>query len=80
MSVERKIKEIISDILEVLEDDIHPDFGPEDTPLWDSLNNLRLITALETEFDVRLTMDEIRAIGSFDKICTVIRAHIEAGK
>jgi len=49
MEQEKKIRRIIADILDVKEEKITETFGPNDAAMWDSLNNLQLITALEEE-------------------------------
>ena len=58
----------ISDILDIDEGDISDGFGPDDAPLWDSMNNLRLITALEENFRIKLTMEEIETMINFGEI------------
>jgi acyl carrier protein len=76
MEQEDKIKQIFADILEVKEDNITETFGPNDVAMWDSMNNLRLITALEEEFNIQLTMGEIREMDSFGKIKEVLGRHL----
>jgi acyl carrier protein len=76
MEQEKKIKQIFADILDVKEEKITETFGPNDAAMWDSMNNLRLITALEEEFNIRLTMGEIREMDSFGKITEVIGRHL----
>jgi acyl carrier protein len=76
MEQEKKIKQIFADILDVKEEKITATFGPNDAAMWDSMNNLRLITALEEEFNIRLTMGEIREMDSFGKITEVIGRHL----
>lgn len=71
-SVEEKIREIIAEILEVEEDSITDDFSPESTDTWDSLNNLKMITALEENFSISLTMEEISSMVNFGKIKDVV--------
>ena len=72
MEQEKQIKQILVDILDVKEEEITEAFGPNDAALWDSMNNLRLITALEEEFKLRLTMGEIREMDTFAKIKEVV--------
>jgi len=72
MEQDEKIKQILVDVLDVKEDEITETFGPNDAALWDSMNNLRLITALEEEFKFQLTMEEIRQMDTFAKIREVI--------
>jgi acyl carrier protein len=76
MDQEKRIKEILSDILDVKEEEIGESFGPNDAALWDSMNNLRLITALEEEFKLQLTMGEIRRMDNFARIKEVIGRHL----
>ena len=75
-SIEEQIKEIMADILEIDdEDSISDEFGPEDVDTWDSLNNLKLITALEEEFKISLTMAQINSMVNFAEIKQVISNH-----
>ncbi len=74
--MEEKIKDILVEILDVRESTIQDNFGPDDTALWDSLNNLRIITSLEEEFDIKLSMAEIGTMLNFKKIKEVIQIHI----
>ena len=42
---------------------------------WDSVGHMRLIAALETEFSVMLTTDQIIDLSSFDKACSILAHH-----
>lgn len=70
--MEDKIKSILAGILEVDPARIGDGFGPDSCPDWDSLGNLRIITALEREFAVTFTWEEISAMTDFAKIRDVI--------
>ncbi|NEQ76183.1 MAG: acyl carrier protein [Okeania sp. SIO2C9] len=74
-SLEDKIKEIMTDILEIDDEEITDEFGPENAETWDSLNNLKMITALEEEFKITLTMDQIESMVNFSEIKKVISNH-----
>jgi len=74
--MEEKLKEIFSDILDVEEDLITDDFGPTDSPLWDSMNNLRLITAIEEEFIIQFSMEEIEIMTNFGNVKEALNRHI----
>lgn len=72
-----RIKEVITDILEIDDENIITgEFGPQDADTWDSLNNLKMITALEEEFEISLTMDQINSMVNFSEIKKVIDSHI----
>lgn len=76
-NIDDRIKEVITDILEIDDESIITDeFGPKDADTWDSLNNLKMITALEEEFEISLTMDQINSMVNFSEIRKVINSHI----
>lgn len=75
--MENKLKEIFSEILEVEEDELHDNFGPEHAPLWDSMNNLRLITAIEEEFTIQFSMGKIGTMTNFGKVKAVLSLHLK---
>jgi len=70
--MEDKIRSILAGILEVDPAGIGDKFGPDSCPDWDSLGNLRIITALEREFAVTFTWEEISAMTDFSGIREVI--------
>lgn len=74
--MEEKIKGIMSEIFEIKEDKITDDLKYDGVSLWDSLNHLKMITALEESFDIKLTMSEINSMDSFNKIKEVIKQHL----
>jgi acyl carrier protein len=62
MSVEtmnERLREILSEMLDLSLAEIRLDLRRSDVDAWDSLNHLRLITAVESEFGATFTMDEI---------------------
>jgi acyl carrier protein len=59
-----RLRSLIADILDIPTDDVVPDLLRANTEQWDSLNHLRLMTAFEEEFGVRLTMQQIAEIQS----------------
>ena len=73
---EEKLKEVIGDTFDIDEDDISHETSNETIEQWDSLNHLRLVTALEGEFDISLTMDEINTMTSYPKIVELVTKHL----
>lgn len=71
-NIEAQIRETIAEILEVDEEIISDEFNPDSTDSWDSLNNLKMITALEENFNINLTMEEINSMVNFAQIKSVI--------
>lgn len=63
-----RIRMIVSDVLEIDPEQIHDGSKQADLAEWDSLAQLRLVTALEQEFGVRPTMREITELTSIPAI------------
>jgi acyl carrier protein len=57
---------------------ITPDMSPENVAAWDSFGHMRLVTALETQLGVRLTMEQILAIDSFATLCRILEEASQA--
>ena len=57
-----KLNRILTDILKI---EIRPeDINVENTPKWDSLTHLNLVLALEEEFGMEITPEEIEQLYS----------------
>ncbi|HLT89987.1 MAG TPA: acyl carrier protein [Woeseiaceae bacterium] len=57
-----QLRFIVADTLGIDPEAVTPETSRDSEPGWDSLNHLRLITAVEEAFGVKLTMAEIQAI------------------
>jgi acyl carrier protein len=66
--VAERLHLLISDVLDRAPEDVTPDMKRDDIPEWDSLAHLRIVTAVEEEFGLRLTMDQIAALKSIADI------------
>lgn len=76
--METKIKQIIADIIDLDEDEVTSELAPDDTGYWDSMNHLRIVTALEEEFGINLTMEEVVSIGSVGDIYNIVGKHVSS--
>jgi len=63
-----RLRQIMSDVFEVRPDAIGESTSQETLSDWTSLAHLRLITELESEFDVSVTMDEALSLTSYPKL------------
>lgn len=63
-----RIRLIISDVLDVDVNSIEHDSAQGGIPEWDSLAQLRIVTALEQEFGIKPTMREIPELNSIPAI------------
>lgn len=58
------VARVLADVLGVEPARIHPDSSPDTIEAWDSVQHLNVIIALEQEFDLRFTPEEIEdAVG-----------------
>jgi len=55
----RSFNQILSETFRVPEDSITDEMSSKDIPAWDSMNYLLFISALEKEFVMSFTMDEV---------------------
>lgn len=44
-------------------------------PAWDSVGHMRLVAALESEFDVMLDTDDVLDLGSFAKAVEILKKY-----
>jgi len=70
--MEEKIRAVLAGILEIAPAEIGDDFGPGSCQNWDSLSNLRILTALEKEFAVKFSWPEVGSMTDFSHIRDVI--------
>lgn len=72
-----KLTTIFSSVLGVNESDIGPDLSPHNTPTWDSLNAIILLTEIEHAFEVKFDYDQAMSIKNFGDVIELVKA---AGK
>jgi acyl carrier protein len=63
-----RLREVIADVLDLNPVLIGDSFSRGDSPAWDSLAHLRLITALEEAFGIKFTMKEVGEMDCYEKI------------
>ncbi|MDD2435199.1 MAG: acyl carrier protein [Bacilli bacterium] len=74
MEVENKVKTIM---INLFNETITDDFDKFSTGKWDSFMHLDLIVAIEEEFNISFTPDEIGSIGSFKDIVSILKGKYE---
>jgi|TARA_B100000795_G_C22778334_1_gene431076 acyl carrier protein len=53
-----KLKEVISNVLGIPTVEINNDSSPDSIEKWDSLSHLKLVMAIESEFNVELSPED----------------------
>ena len=66
--VEKKLKEMMSDIFEIDVSNINDLSNPDTIEKWDSLQQLNLAMAIEDEFNIKLSPDDITDMLSYKLI------------
>jgi acyl carrier protein len=65
---------LIAGILRIPAGEIDDSLDMESTGTWDSLSHMQLIAAIEDEFGIELTLDEIVAMRSVGQVKDVLRS------
>ena len=73
-----QLKKVFSEVLEIRERDVSPDLSMQTAQNWDSLAQLRLVSAIESEFGVRFTMDQIGKLQNFQSFSSALAKHPDA--
>lgn len=68
----KKLKKIFSKIIGIKESSIKPSTSPKNTKKWDSLAQMNLIMALENEFKIKFTDNEITEMLTFELVQEII--------
>jgi acyl carrier protein len=74
--VNDKLTEIVAELFELEPATVNDALTPEDVELWDSMNHLRLISAVEEEFQIKLSMKEIESIRSLATLKALIQQRV----
>lgn len=68
--MKQKIISIVSDIIGVSEDELEA--RQDETGVWDSLSRVEIVFALEEEFQIQFTQEEIKELNSISGIVKVM--------
>ncbi len=69
-----KLTSIFSSILNIPEGKISGGISPENTPTWDSLNAIILVTEIEKAYNIKFTYDEVMAVKNFGDAVELIKS------
>jgi acyl carrier protein len=70
--VNEKLVEIVAELFDLAPAAVDDALTPEDVELWDSMNHLRLVSAVEEEFQIKLSMQEIESIHNLGALRALI--------
>jgi len=78
VEAERRIKQVMAEVLEVDPASIREGFQREEASSWDSMAHLRLVSALEETFGIRFTMREVGEMERFETIRRLVMERLPA--
>ncbi len=76
--VDSAVVDVVTDIFELDESEVADQLTPDMVDMWDSLSQLRLVTSLEQEFDIKFSMEEIESIDTIGRLKELVRALVDA--
>lgn len=71
----KKLKSILSKVLDIREDEVNDETSPDNVDSWDSFNGLMLVSELENSYDVKFTMEEVVAVKKVRDIKNALGKH-----
>ncbi len=72
-SVEKKLKEVLSSVLDIKVEDINEETSINTEESWDSLAHIRIILEIEREFGIKIPTDKIFSLNSFNALIKFIK-------
>ncbi len=72
MNTEKRLKSVFSKLFGIKESEIDKDSSPDNIDSWDSLNHMNLIIAIEQEFNINFSMEEIVEMLNFELIVLIL--------
>lgn len=74
-----RLTDLVVEVLRIPHDEVVDTLDMEETGTWDSLSHMQLIAAIEDEFGIELTADDIVAMRSVGQIKDVLRTKYNVG-
>lgn len=71
----KRLKSLLSKILEIDESKITNETSPANVSTWDSFNGLMIASELEREFNVKFTMEEVTSAKNVKDIKESLKRH-----
>lgn len=69
-----KLTNIFSAILGIEDAKVTPALSPENTPSWDSLNAIVLVSEVEKTLNVKFTYDEVMSVKTFSDVIDLVKS------
>ncbi len=70
--LELRVYRIVAELFDVPIERLSPASSPETIEMWDSVGHLNLVLALEQEFGVRLSTDQMDQMADLERIVRIL--------
>lgn len=70
--MEQRILEIVSDVLNIEISKVSTKTSMDNTEVWDSLKQMQIVIAIEEEFDLKISDDDLIEANSVQKLLMAI--------
>jgi|TARA_B100001964_G_C14221418_1_gene595459 acyl carrier protein len=70
--IEQRVRNILFSVLGIEIHKINTNTSPDTVDNWDSINHLNLMIAMEEEFDVEFSQENILKMITFEEMCTTV--------
>ncbi|MFY7950967.1 MAG: acyl carrier protein [Armatimonadaceae bacterium] len=70
-----RLRGVVASTLGLADDDITDDLSPDNEPAWTSFAHLTLMSAVEEEFGIQLSMQEMSDAKSFGALAGIVGNH-----
>jgi len=71
----KRLKQVLTNVLDIEEEQIKDETTPDDVENWDSFGGLMLALALEKEFNIEFTSEEITSVTCIGDIKFFLKKH-----
>ena len=71
----KRLKKVLCEVLKMKEEEITEELTPNDVKMWDSMNALILVSALESTFNVKFTLVEVMGVKCIGDITKLLKKH-----
>ena len=73
-----RVRAVVASVLELLEEQLEPASSPDSIETWDSIQHLNMVLALEQEFGVQFTPEEIEQMLSLELMALLVQEKLPA--
>jgi acyl carrier protein len=68
-----RVRRVVADVLSLSPEEVSPQSSPETIQLWDSVGHLNLVLALEQEFKVYFSPEQMQEMTSVASIMRILQ-------